>query len=373
MDHRTRVYDDVTELLPSEENPSPMVRLNRLTPAPETFPLFAKLEWMNPFGSVKDRAASYLLRDLEERGELTPDPEGGGHPDGNGRRPRGIVEPTSGNTGISLATLASARGYPMLAVVPNKVPLEKKVLLKIAGAELEVVNDDLCPSPGMGDGSINLAKTYAKAQRDRYAMPNQYENEANVRAHIETTGPEIWRQTDGRVTHVFLSLGTCGTVTGLGRYLKEKNPEIQIHAVQPTEGHDVPGLRNVRQLEVSKLFDPSLIDEIHEIDYEIAYTRALELARREGLLAGPSAGLIHEGARRVVERGGAGFGVLLFPDNVFKYISNLIKHVPALAEGTTPPNQANQANQAEPVHRDHQAYQTNQAPQANPTNPGGER
>jgi len=357
MDHRTRVYDDVTELLPSEENPSPMVRLNRLSPAPETFPLFAKLEWMNPFGSVKDRAASYLLRDLEERGEL------GADTNGNGRPPRGIVEPTSGNTGISLATLASARGYPMLAVVPNKVPLEKKVLLKIAGAELEVVNDDLCPSPGMGDGSINLAKTYAKAQRDRYAMPNQYENEANVRAHLETTGPEIWRQTGGRVTHVFLSLGTCGTVTGLGRFLKEKNPEIRIHAVQPTEGHDVPGLRNVRQLEVSKLFDPSLIDEIHEIDYEIAYTRALELARKEGLLAGPSAGLIHEGARRVVERGGAGFGVLIFPDNVFKYTSNLVKHIPALAEGTTPPNQPSRANPA----------QQPQAVQATPTNPGGER
>jgi len=333
MDHRRRVYDDILELLPSEENPSPMVRLRKMSPEPETFPLFAKLEWMNPFGSVKDRAASFLLRDLEERGELSP--EDGAESD---EPRRGIVEPTSGNTGISLAAMASARGYPMLAVVPNKVPLEKKVLLKIAGAELEVVNDELCPSPGMGDGSINLAKTYAKAQRARYVMPNQYENEANVRAHLETTGPEIWRQTDGEVTHVFLSLGTCGTVTGLARYLKERKPEVRIFAVQPTEGHDVPGLRNVRQLEVSKLFDPSLIDEILEIDHELAYTRALELCRTEGLLAGPSSGLIYEGARRVVERGGTGLGVLLFPDNVFKYTSNLVKHIPALAEGTEPPS-----------------------------------
>ena len=327
MDHGTRVYDDVTELLPSEENPSPMVRLRKTSPAPEEFPLFAKLEWMNPFGSVKDRAASFLLKALEESGDLA---------DGNGR---GIVEPTSGNTGISLAALASARGYPMLAVVPNKVPLEKKVLLKIAGADLEVVNDELCPSPGMGDGSINLAKTYAKAQRDRYAMPNPYENQANVRAHLETTGPEIWRQTGGEVTHVFLSLGTCGTVTGLARYLKERNPEVRIVAVQPTEGHDVPGLRNVAQLDVSALFEPELIDEILEIDHELAYTRALELCRTEGLLAGPSSGLIYEGARRVVERGGSGFGVMLFPDNVFKYTSNMIKHLPALAEGTEPPSQ----------------------------------
>lgn len=337
MDHSARVYDSVLEMLPSEENPSPMVRLSRMSPAPEELPLFAKLEWMNPFGSVKDRAAAFLLRQLEESGQL-----------GNGSG-RGVVEPTSGNTGISLAAMASAKGYPVLAVVPNKVPLEKKVLLKIAGARLEVVADELCPSPGMGDGSINLAKTYAKAQSERWAMPNQYENEANVRAHLETTGPEIWRQTGGRITHLFLSLGTCGTVTGLARFLKERNPDVKVFAVQPTEGHDVPGLRNVRQLEVSKLFDRSLIDEILEIDYELAYTRALELARTEGLLAGPSSGLIYEGARRVIERdftgraagaigqaAGAGLGVMIFPDDVFKYTSNFTRHVPALAEGLEP-------------------------------------
>ncbi|HUF77965.1 MAG TPA: cysteine synthase family protein [Thermoanaerobaculia bacterium] len=324
MDHRARVYDSILELLPSEENPTPMVRVNRMNPAPEGFTLYAKLEWLNPFGSVKDRAAWALLRDLEESGKLGP---------GSGR---GIVEPTSGNTGISLATLASLRGYPMLAVVPNRVPLEKKVLLKIAGAELEVVNDELCPSPGMGDGSINLAKTYAKAQSERWAMPNQYENEANVRAHLESTGPEIWRQTGGAITHVFLSLGTCGTATGLGRFLKAKKPGVKMVAVQPTEGHDVPGLRNVGQLEVSKLFDPSLIDEILEIDYELAYTRAVELCRTEGLLAGPSSGLIYEGARRVIERDREGVGVMIFPDDVFKYTSNLVKHLPALAQGVEP-------------------------------------
>ena len=322
MDHRARVYDSVVELLPSEENPSPLVRVRRLNPCPETFSLWAKLEWMNPFGSVKDRAAWFLLRQLEEEGRL----DGG----------RGVVEPTSGNTGISLAALASVRGHRMLAVVPNKVPLEKKLLLRVAGAELEVVSDELCPSPGMGDGSINLAKTYAKAQADRWAMPNQYENEANVEAHVETTGPEIWRQTGGEVTHVFLSLGTCGTVTGLGRFFREKKPGVKLIAVQPTEGHDVPGLRNVAQLEVSKLFDPSLIDEILEIDYELAYVRAVELARGEGLLAGPSAGLIYEGARRVVERDRSGCGVMIFPDSVFKYTSNFVRHLPALAEGVEP-------------------------------------
>src|SRR5262249_29202026 len=244
------------------------------------------------------------------------------------------VEPTSGNTGISLAAMARARGYPMRAVVPNKVPLEKKLLLKIAGAELDVVSDELYPSPGMGDGTINLAKAHAKASRHRDAMPNQYENDNNVQAHFRTTGPEIWRQTEGRITHLFLSLGTCGTVTGTSRFLREKKPGLKVIAVQPTEGHDVPGLRNVRQLDVSKLYDPSLIDDLLEIDYEFAYTRALQLCRTEGLLAGPSSGLIYEGARRIIERDRAGVGVLIFPDDIFKYTSNMVKHIPELASGT---------------------------------------
>ena len=320
MNRQTAVYDDILQTLPSVDNPTPLVRVNRMNPSPG-FTLYAKLEWQNPFGSVKDRAASFLIRDLVSRGELSTE--------------RGIVEPTSGNTGLSLALLCAALGYRMRAVVPNKVPLEKKVLLKLCGAEIDVVNDELCPSPGAGDGSINLAKSYAKAQSQRYVMPNQYENEQNVLAHYQTTGPEIWRQTEGQITHLFVSLGTCGTVTGCARFLKERNPDVRIVAVQPTEGHDVPGLRNVSQLDVTKLFDPSLIDEILEVDFHLAYTRAAELARREGLLAGPSSGLIYEGARRVVERDRDGTGVMIFCDNVFKYVSSMIKHLPELTEGTS--------------------------------------
>src|SRR5947208_1833556 len=162
-------------------------------------------------------------------------------------------------------------------------------------------------------------------------MPNQYENEKNVRAHVQTTGPEIWRQTEGKITHLFVSLGTCGTVTGTGKFLRDKKPGVKVVAVQPTEGHDVPGLRNVRQLAVSKLFDPALIDEILEIDYELAYTRAVELCQTEGLLAGPSSGLIYEGARQVIERERVGTGVMIFPANIFKYTSNMVNHVPGLA------------------------------------------
>src|SRR4029453_10197063 len=292
----------------------PLVRLNRLNQAAD-FTLLAKLEGMNPFGSVKDRAAFQILKDLERAGGI-----GGA---------RGLVEPTSGNTGISLAAMARTRGYHMRAVVPNKVPLEKKLLLKIAGAELDVVNDPLCPAPGLGDGSINIAKTHAKASSHRYVMPNQYENEQNVQAHFQTTGPEIWRKTEGKITHLFCSLGTCGTVTGTSKFLRSKKPTLKVIAVQPTEGHDVPGRRNLSQLEVAKLFYRSLIDDILEIDYELAYTCALELCQTEGLLAGPSSGLIYEGTRRIIERDKSGFGVMIFCDNVFKYTSNMAKHIPS--------------------------------------------
>jgi len=314
-----RVFNSVFEMLPNVDNPSPLVRINRLNETKE-FELLAKLEWFNPFGSVKDRAAWAMLHDLELRGEL-----------GQGR---GLVEPTSGNTGISLAAMAQARGLHMRAVVPNRIPLEKKVLLKIVDAELDVLNDDLCPAPGLGDGSINMAKTHAKASPNRYVMPNQYENAKNVEAHFETTGPEIWRQTDGRVTHVFASLGTCGTIMGVSKFLRTKKPDIKVIAVQPSEGHDVPGLRNLSQLEVSKLFDRALVDDILEIDFELAYRRALELCRAEGLLAGPSSGLILEGALQIIARDRVGCGVMIFPDNIFKYVSSMVKHIPELASGT---------------------------------------
>lgn len=342
MDHAARVYDSVLEMLPSEENPTPVVRLNRLNPAAGAgCTLLAKLEWMNPFGSVKDRAAWALIADLEARGELGP-----------GRPGRGVVEPTSGNTGLSLAGICAARGYPMRAVVPGKVPAEKRVLLRLMGAELDVTTDAMCPLPGAEDGTIGLAKTHARASAHKYAMPNQYENRQNVAAHVRTSGPEIWRQTAGGVTHVFTSLGTCGTVTGLATYLRSRaaeagRPAARVIAVQPSPGHDVPGIRNVSELDVSRLYDRSFIDEVLEVPFQSAYDRVKDLCRLEGLMAGPSSGLIYEGARRYLERelaagrGGAlagGVAVMIFCDSVLKYTSSMLRHAPELAgEGEPEP------------------------------------
>ncbi len=337
MNHSTKVYDDIFELLPTEDNPTPLVRINHLNPSPQ-FELLAKLEWYNPFGSVKDRAAWAMYRRLEEEGKLAAGQQ--------------LVEPTSGNTGISLAALAGARGGKLRAIVPGRAPREKKILLKILGADLEVLNDDLCPAPGLGDGSINRAKSHAKASPKEYALANQYENQANIQAHFQTTGPEIWRQTEGRITHFFAALGTCGTLTGAARFLKARNPAIKIVAIAPTEGHDVPGVRTVSQLDVTKLYDPSLIDELMEIEHEPAYDWAIQLCRREGLLAGPSSGLIFDGARRVARREKTGRGVMIFCDNILKYLSTVVKHHPELeSQGCgffpTPQIQTHNANKKE--------------------------
>lgn len=332
-DNSARVYHSVLDMLPNEHNPTPLVRINRLAVPGST--LLAKLEWFNPFASVKDRAAWSLLRGLEERGELGP-----------ARPGRGIVEPTSGNTGFSLAALAGLRGYPVRAVVPQKVPDEKKALLRLAGAEVDVVHDAACPLPGTEDGTIGLARTYARAQGARYAMPNQYENDDNARAHELTTGPEIWRQTDAKVSHVFVSLGTCGTTTGIARFLRAKASPAKVIAVQPSEGHAVPGLRNVSELGVSRLFDPDLIDEIVEVPHELAYRRAAELLRHEGLRAGPSSGLIFEGARRIAQRDNVPLGVMIFCDDALKYVNTILDHLPATEDQqieptpTTPPRAA---------------------------------
>jgi S-sulfo-L-cysteine synthase (O-acetyl-L-serine-dependent) len=319
MNHATRVYNSVLEMLPSVENPSPMVLVRRLVPPASV--IYAKLEWANPFGSVKDRAASFMVQELESRGRV------GWHRTPDGREHlRGIVEPTSGNTGLSLAGICAVLGYPIRTVVPEKVPQSKRDLLAIAGAEVDVVPDSLCPLPGQDEGTIALAKTHARASSHRYTMPNQYENAANVRAHARTTGPEIWRQTEGLVSHVFVSLGTCGTAVGLATFLRARSERVKVIAVQPSRGHRVPGIRNTSELEACRLYDASLIDEVIEVEHELAYSTALDLCRREGLFAGPSSGLIFEGARRVARREVVSCGVAIFCDSAFKYADLLARY-----------------------------------------------
>ena len=296
-------YDDIRELLPDSEHPTPLVRVNRVA---ADLSLYLKLEWLNPFGSIKDRAAKYLLDGLQQRGEL----------DG-----RELVEASSGNTAIALAALAALQGTRLTVTIPDGVPEEKKIVLRMLGAEVWETPDDLCPVDHPKDGAIALARSLAATDGGtRYVMPNQYENPDNVLAHYETTGPEIWRQTEGRVRAFFAGFGTCGTVTGVGRYLKEQDPTIQIIAIEPQQGHRLPGLKSFGEAKQPVILDWSVIDDVVRVDDGPAYEMTKRLWREEALMVGPSTGaIVHAAANYGLDPDEIAVGVS--PDSGLKYSS----------------------------------------------------
>lgn len=307
-DQSKRRYRDVRELIGGRHNPTPLVRVGRvLPPGAEAY---LKLEWFNPFGSVKDRTARYLLDGMRKRGEL----------DG-----REVVEPTSGNTGIALAALAALEGFKLTVTIPSGVPEEKLVLLRMLGATVMPTPDELCPVDNPRDGAIALAHAIAESPRHqgRYAMPNQYANPDNVRAHYETTGPEIWEQTEGQVRTFVAGYGTCGTITGVGRFLKERDRSIRIVAVEPQRGHRLPGLKNLQESKPPDILDRSVIDDVVRVDDGPAYAMTRRLFREEGLIVGPSTGAIVQAVAELM-RDGAGSTELVVgvsPDGGQKYAS----------------------------------------------------
>lgn len=305
-DRSLRRYNGVKDLIGSRADPTPMVHLSRL--CPDQGDLYVKLEWMNPFGSVKDRPARRMLRRLQESGAL----EG-----------KDIVEPTSGNTGIALAALAALMGKDLVVTIPEGVPEEKKVLLRMLGAEVWPTPDDLCPVDHPRDGAIALAHSFVDGEQTQaqYTMPNQYGNEDNLLAHYESTGPEIWDQTEGEVTHFFAGVGTCGTLTGVGRYLKEQNETINIVAVEPQKNHRLPGLKNLEESKEPEILDRSVVDRFIRVDDAAAYEMTRRLFREEALMAGPSTGAILHVARTIMDEDGGGIGVVISPDSGLKYTS----------------------------------------------------
>jgi len=304
-DSGLRRYDDIRGLLPDIDQPTPLVRLNHVVPSPD-LSVYLKLEWLNPFGSVKDRTAAYLLRGLEERGLL----------DG-----KDLVEPSSGNTGLGLAALAAVEGRRIVVTIPDAVPAEKQTILRMLGAQVWPTPDDLCPVDYPKDGAIALARSLVAGNGgDRYVMPNQYENPDNVRAHYETTGPEIWRQTDGAVRYFIAGYGTCGTITGVGTYLKEQDPTIQVIAVEPQPAHRLPGLKNFAESKTPEILDPAVVDHVIRVDDDPAYAMTLRLFREEGLIVGPSTGAIVQAAAEL-SSSGDGIAVGISPDGGWKYAS----------------------------------------------------
>src|ERR671923_1950169 len=242
----------------------------------ENIKFYAKLEWYNPFGSVKDRAAYWMIKNAEKKGLLV-------------KNKSIIIEPTSGNTGIALAGIASSLGYKVEIVIPEKVSKETKRILRNLGATLHETSDDLCPRVGAGtDQSIALATAIAKPRSDVYYMPNQYENDSNFLAHYESTGPEIWEQTDGKVTHFLTGCGTGGTITGTASFLKEKNKNVQVIAIQAQKNHLLQGLRNFEESAMPELFKRRLavVDEWMTATNKDSFDSVRQLLEKENMLVG---------------------------------------------------------------------------------------
>ena len=304
---KRHVYENVADLIADPDNPTPMIRLSaRSRPSPD-FDIFVKLERSNPFGSIKDRTALYLMQGTKlAEGQI-------------------LAEPTAGNTGIALAALANAQGTPIELALPEGTPEEKKALLRFLGAELLEVEDELCPLfPTEGARGVVKSLVESAAFDGRYVSPNQYENLLNVEAHYRTTGPEIWNQTEGRIDYFFAAFGTCGTITGVGRYLKERNPDIRIIGIEPaSRQHKLSGIKKISNLPEEhrpKILDYSLIDEIIAVEDRDAYEAGIRLARTEGIMVGPTTGACLHAARQF---GGtaSGVAVVISPDDATKYIS----------------------------------------------------
>ncbi len=308
-----QVFDSIADLIPGPDNPTPILRIGERFNPHADFEVLLKLEGLNPFGSIKDRTAQFMLNGLRlEEGQS-------------------LVEPSAGNTGIALAALANAQGVPIEIAVPEGVPEEKKAMLRFLGAELIEVEDELCPIfPSEGARGVVKSMVESEAYGGKYVSPNQYESELNVAAHYHTTGPEIWRQTAGNIDYFFASIGTGGTISGVGQFLKEMNPSIKVIGVEPANRqHELSGLKRITGLpdeHYPSILDRDLLDELISVDDEDAFAAGIRLARKEGAMVGPTTGAVLHAA---IEFGAtnAGRAVLISGDNAAKYISAYAKYL----------------------------------------------
>jgi cysteine synthase B len=247
---------------------TPLVRLQRLGAADRNI-ILAKLEGNNPAGSVKDRPAISMVRRAEERGHIKPGDI--------------LIEPTSGNTGIALAMAAAIRGYKMVLIMPEHLSVERRQAMRAFGAEIVLTSK----SGGM-EAARDLAERMVKEKKG--TMLDQFANPDNPLSHYETTGPEIWRDTDGKITHFVSSMGTTGTIMGCSRFFKEKNPKIQIIGCQPSEGSQIPGIRKWPEAYLPKIYDGRRVDRVESVSQAEAEEMTRRLAREEGIFAGISSG-----------------------------------------------------------------------------------
>ena len=267
--------------------------------------LMAKLEGSNPGGSVKDRPAFYMLKKAIESGELRPG--------------KVILEPTSGNTGIALAMIGASLGYKVELTMPDCVSSERQRAIEAFGAYIH-----LTPGDESTDGAIRRAHEMLEADRDRYYMPNQFENPNNVLSHYETTGPEIWAQTRGEVDVFVAGMGTTGTLMGVSRYLKERKPSVRIVAVEPGLDHKIQGLKNMTESIVPGILREDALDSRIMVSDDEAFDATRMLATREGLFVGMSSGAALAGALKVAKEMDSGTVVMLLPDRGDRYLSTCL-------------------------------------------------
>ena len=284
---------------------TPLLPLRRVTLGlPASVSIYAKAEWFNPGGSIKDRAALNIIQTAIANGELTSK--------------KRLLDSTSGNTGIAYATFGAAMGIPVTLTLPDNASEERISILRALGVDL-ILTDALEGS----DGAMQVAREMAAAEPEKYFYANQYGNPANWMAHYNSTGPEIFAQTGGRVTHFIAGLGTSGTLMGVGRYLREQNPQVQLIAGQPSEPfHGLEGLKHMESAMRPDIYDPSLPNSFVEVETEATYAMVRRLAREEGLFVGLSSGAAVVAALRVVQQLDEGIIVTVFPDAGYKYMSD---------------------------------------------------
>lgn len=283
---------------------TPLVELTNLNRNPRVR-LLGKLEGNNPGGSIKDRPAYYMIKRAEESGALTRD--------------KIILEPTSGNTGIALAMIGAAKGYKVKLCMPACVSTERQRILEAYGAEAV-----LTPAKEGTDGAIRLAHRMLAEHPEIYYMPNQFENEDNILAHYETTGPEIFSQTNGEVDVFVAGMGTTGTLMGVARYLRQRKPGVRIVAVEPTEGHTIQGLKNMQEAIVPQIYNAGDLDEKLTVEDGEAFETTRQLALTEGIFVGMSSGAAVTGALRIVEQMNAGTVVVILPDRGDRYLTTTL-------------------------------------------------
>jgi cysteine synthase B len=276
---------------------TPMAELQKLNPNPKV-KLFAKLEGNNPGGSVKDRASLNMIRSALERGEITPGTK--------------LVEATSGNTGIALAMIASLFNLDIELVMPSNSTRERTLTMQAYGAKVTLLDN------------IEICRDYAeeKGASEGYYLLNQFANSDNYMAHYKTTGPELWRDTEGKISHFVSSMGTTGTIMGCSKFLKEKNSNIQIVGCQPTEGSSIPGIRRWPEAYLPKIFDPSRVDRVMDISEAEATQMARRLAKEEGLFAGMSSGGACSAAIKLAQELEEGIIVFIACDRGDRYLSS---------------------------------------------------